>query len=324
MTHHLPHPRLAETRRGARRSTHTPIAVALLCALIASPALAQAKVAKEVIEEAVELIFKRAGKQELEQLAEAGGRQLVRETLEKSAEEGGEALVKQSTKYGLEHGPLALRAIGRSPKQIVAALDNLQPALRGPALRAIEREPQLLTRLISQHGAQALEAAAKHPGVGAQLGEKLGGEGLSAAKNLTTDQAIVVARHADEIAALPAAERSAFYGKLNKAPGAVVDFLEKHPKTLLTAAGVTAFIAAKDDILGPPSGDPANPAAKRGGGLVYNVWQDTLGVVRKPLGMVTTVLVALVAGWAAIQLWGAWKRKHVANQLAEAKMRAKG
>jgi hypothetical protein len=306
-----------------QRTTHTLVAI-LLCALMAAPALAQAKVAGEVIEQAVELVFKRAGKQELEQIAEAGGKQLVRETLEKSAEEGGEALVKRSTVYAVEHGPLALRAIGRSPRAIVGALDELQPALRGPALRALEREPQLLTRLVSQHGAEALEAAARHPGVGAQLGEKLGGEGLSAARNLTTDQAIVVARHADEIAALPAAERGAFFGRLNRTPGAVVDFLEKHPKTLLTAAGVTAFLAAKDDILGPPSGDPSNPAGKRGGGLVYNVWQDTLGLVRKPLGMVTTVLVALVAGWASIQLWGVWRRKQVANQLAEAKLRGAG
>jgi hypothetical protein len=298
--------------------------VFLVCALLPTPAGANApKVLKELIEESVESIFKRAGTQELEQLTAAGGRQLVKETLEKSANEGGEALVKRTTAYAIEHGPVALRAINRSPKPMVAALDNLQPSLRGQALRAVERQPDLLTPLVKQHGANALEAAAKHPGVGPTLGQKLGAEGLSASKNLTTDQAIVVARHADEIAALPPAQKSAFFQKLNKAPGAVADFLEKHPKTLLTAAGVTAFLAAKDDIIGPPTSDPANPGVKRGGGLVYNIWQDTLGVVKKPLGMVATALFALVAGWVGIQLWGAWKRKHLANQLAEAKMRGK-
>jgi hypothetical protein len=306
-----------------RRNIIRAAVALLLCASFAVPALAQAKVAKEIIEESVELIFKRAGKEELEQLAEAGGRQLIRETLEKSAQEGGETLVKRATAYGLEHGPMAMRAIKRSPQTMVKALDNLQPSLRGPALRAVGREPELLTKLVQNHGAEALEVAAKHPGVGANLGNKLGSEGIAAAKNLTTDQAIVVARHADEIAALPAAERGVFYQRLGKAPGAVVDFLERHPKTLLTAAGVTAFIAAKDDIMGPPSNDPLNPGGKRGGGLVYNIWQDTLGVVKKPLGMVGTILVALVAGWAGIQLWGTWKRKHVAAQLAEAKMRSK-
>jgi hypothetical protein len=293
----------------------------LVAALLAPSTFAQVKVAKEIIEESVEAILKRAGKEELEQLTAAGGRQLLKETLEKSAEEGGETLVKRATAYGLEHGPVAMRAIGRSPQTMVRALDNLQPSLRGPAIRAVEREPQLLTNLVKQHGADALEAAAKHPGVGPTLGQKLGAEGLSVSKNLTTDQAIVVARHADEIAALPPAQKGAFFQKLNKAPGAVADFLEKHPKTLLTAAGVTAFLAAKDDLMSPPSADPSG--AKRGGGLVYNVWQDTLGVVRKPVGMITTAIVVLVAGWVGIQLWGSWKRKALATQLAEAEMRAK-
>ena len=299
------------------------VSLSLLLTLLVSPALAQVKVAKEIIEESVEAIVKRAGKEELEQLSAAGGRQLLKETLEKSAEEGGETLVKRATAYGIEHGPVAMRAIGRSPRTMVRALDDLQPSLRGPALRAVERQPEVLTGLVTKHGADALEAAAKHPGVGPTLGQKLGAEGLAASKNLTTDQAIVVARHADEVAALPPAQKTAFYQKLNKAPGAVADFLEKHPKTLLTAAGVTAFLAAKDDIMGPPTADPANPGGKRGGGLVYNIWQDTLGVVRKPVGMITTAIVVLVAGWVGIQLWGAWKRKALATQLAAAEMRAK-
>jgi hypothetical protein len=293
--------------------------VAVALGLVA-PAVAHAQlagVAREVVEEAAEQVARRAGSTAARELAEVGGKAGVREVLEKAAAEGGEGLVRKAAQYGVAHGPVAMRAIGRSPAKMVQALDDLAPGLRPAALRAVEREPQVLTGLVNRYGAEALETATKHPGVGTVIGEKLGAEGLGAARTLTTDQAIVVARHADEIAKLPPAQRAGVMAKLRENAGGVVTFLERHPKTLLTAGGVAVLLGAKDEILGPGGGPGGKPP-----GLVQRVWQDTVGVVRKPVGMAGAVLVGLVAAWAAGRVWVSWKKRRIEGRVAEARGQA--
>ena len=297
------------------------VVMPLSCMMMSAPA-ARAQLApaarsvRELIEEGTEQVLRRSSRDAAEELTKLGGRAAVRETLERAAAEGGEGLVRKVTAYGVEHGPLALRAIGRSPAKIVRALDDVAPDLRGPALRAIEREPQVLVPLIERHGAPALQAAARHPGVGASIGQKLGAEGLETTARLTTDESIVLARHADDIAALPPAQRSAVLEKLRTSSKSAVAFLERHPKTLLTAAGVTAFLATKDELLQSPTIAP--DGTRTGGGIVHTVWHDAFNVVKSPLGMVGTVLVALVAGWGLLRLWHTYRHLAVKRRAAEA------
>ena len=308
-------------RRPVRSAT---IMLALLGVAVLAPALfpsvasAQlARPAKELVEEGIELLFRKASAESAEELAKMGGRVAVRETLERAATEGGEGLVRRVTAYGLEHGPMGLRAIGRAPAKMVAALDDLAPNLRGPALRALEREPQVLLPLIERHGAKAMEAAVRHPGVGSTLGGKLGSEGLEASRHLTTDQAIVVARRAEEIAALPGPQRSALMQALRKNARGTVAFLERHPKTLLTAAGVTAFVVAKDDLLQSPT--VAADGTVTGGGIVHRAWDGVFNVFRTPLGAIGTLLVVLVAGWVTLRLWSTWRRLSLKHRVAASK-----
>src|SRR5256885_699492 len=111
--------------------------VAMLLTLSVDAPLARAQGAaagRGVVGEGVEMIFKRAGTGAAEELAKSGGRIAVRETLERAAAEGGENLVRKTTAYGIEQGPIALRAIGRSPAKMVGALDNLAADLRPAAL----------------------------------------------------------------------------------------------------------------------------------------------------------------------------------------------
>ncbi|MDB5321336.1 MAG: hypothetical protein JWN40_2967 [Phycisphaerales bacterium] len=294
-----------------------------LVALAAGAPLASAQVAavaREIVEQGVEQIFKSAGREAVEELGKTGGRVAVRETLERAAAEGGEGLVRKTTAYGIEQGPIALRAIGRSPAKMVGALDNLAAELRPAALRAVERDPQALAGLVERYGAQALEAAAKQPGVGTVLGEKLGGEGLAAARSLTTDQAIVVARHADEIAKLPAEQQAGLFARLRSNAAGVTGFLERHPKTLLTAAGVAVILGAKDEILGPGDGaDASGHAIGRREGLVPRVWHDVLGLLTKPIGAIATLLVGLAAIWAGLKVWAMWRRRQIQVRVAEAR-----
>jgi hypothetical protein len=286
--------------------------IGLLVAAISPAALAQAGALRGVVEEGVELIFKRAGREAAQELTQTGGRVAVRETLQKAASEGGEGLVRKTTAYGIEHGPVALRAIGRSPSKMVGALDTLAADLRPAALRAVERDPAVVTRLVDRYGSEALEAAVKQPGVGPVLGEKLGQEGLAVSKTLTTDQAIVVARHADEIAKLPAPQQAKLMARLKSNAAGVVGYLEKHPKTLLTAAGLAVILGAKDEILGPGEEGGAAGAPRRKEGLVVRVWHDVLGLLAKPIWAVSILLVAVATAWSGLQVWGMW-RKRVAS-----------
>lgn len=289
--------------------------IAMLLALMAGGPLARAQVAaaaRGIVEQGVEMIFKNAGRDAAEELAKSGGRVAVRETLERAAADGGENLVRKTTAYGIEQGPIALRAIGRSPARMVGALDNLAAELRPAALRAMERDPQALAGLVERYGAQALEAAAKQPGVGTVLGEKLGGEGLAAARSLTTDQAIVVARHADEIAKLPAQEQASFFARLRSNATGVTGFLERHPKTLLTAAGVAVILGAKDEILGPGDGtDATGRLIGRPEGLVPRIWHDVLGLLTRPIAAISALVVGVAAFWAGLKIWGMWRRRPI-------------
>jgi len=305
---------------------HLTIGV-MLVALAATTANAQvATVARGVVEEGVELIFKRAGTEAAEELTKTGGRVAVRATLEKAAREGGEGLVKRATAYGIEQGPIALRAIGRSPAKMVGALDNLAAELRPAALRAVERDPQAVAGLVERYGADALEAAVRQPGVGPVLGEKLGQEGLSVAKSLTNDQAIVVARHADEIAKLPAAEQAGLMAKLKTNAAGVVGFLERHPKTLLTAGGVAVLLGAKDQILGPgeaeigPDGKPTGRFVREG--LVMRVWHDVLAFLATPLRALAGLGVVVAAMWASLKVWAMWRKRRIEVAVATARARA--
>src|SRR5258706_15968239 len=112
----------------------------VLAAIVAAGApLARAQVAtvaRKIVEEGVEQIFKRAGAEAAEELAKAGGRAAVRETLEKAAAEGGEGLVRRATADGGGQGPIALRGSGRSPAEMGGAVGNLAGGLRPGALRA--------------------------------------------------------------------------------------------------------------------------------------------------------------------------------------------
>ena len=272
----------------------------------------QAQVAGEVIREATEQIFKQAGREGLEQLAEMGGRQAVEQVMEQSAREGGDQLVRKVTQYGIEDGPAALRAIGRSPAKMVEALDGLSPELRTAGLQAVERNPKLMTNLIRQYGSGAMEVAARHPGVGEKLTQTLGTDGIKLGRELTTDQSIIAARYAEDIAKLPAVERAGVVGKIGEMPGRVLGFLESHPRTLRTAAGVAVVMAIKDQIIGDkgtttvlPDGTVVTTASHPG--LIERMFPSVSRFVYQPMMILAGVVAVGVAGWFGVHLWGKWR-----------------
>ena len=103
----------------------------------------------------------------------------------------------------------------------------------------------MLERLGSELTPAALEAAARHPGVGVEVVERLGAAGVQASKRYDTDAVIqlVKSSEAKSFTALPASEKT---GLLKR----VAQFIEQHPKTVLGAAGLALFVRYKDELLG--------------------------------------------------------------------------
>lgn len=276
----------------------------IVTVLVAAPALclAQGRAVIEGGEALVKQMVQRGGTTAAREVAEMGGSAAVRETLERAAREGGEQLATRVSRYGVVHGPVALRAIGRSPAKMVAALDEIPGELLRPALHAAAREPDTIARLVASHGAGALETAARHPGVGSKIVTSLGDDGLKLGRSLTTDQAVVVARHADEIAKLPAPQRAGVMQALSKSPARVVGYLERHPKILLTTAGVVTVVALKDEIIGTTQlalDAAGNPIAVTKPGFIERLVGEP---VRRATNLLGVILASILGGWGAIQL----------------------
>ena len=295
--------------------------VVVLLLAYATPRFARAQVgavAREVVETAVERVVGAASRDAAEELTAMGGRTAVRELMEQASREGGDALVQRVAQYGAEQGPSALRVIGRSPAKMVQALDALAPAMREQALRAAARDPQAVAQLVTRYGSGALELAARHPGVGVRLAEQLGRDGIETAAKLTTDEGILLSRHAAEINALAPAQRASVLATISKAPAKALQFLEDHPKLLLTGAGVATFVALKDDLIGDrgavvlgPDGKPTRLPASAG-----FLERLSLGVVdrlSKPINLIATALAGGVWFWLSIRLWGTWRRQRIRN-----------
>jgi hypothetical protein len=254
-------------------------------------------------EEAAEMIMRRSGQKAAGEIAEFGGQTALRESLEKIGKESGDEIMKKAGALAADYGPTALRSIERSPKAMTAALDKLSPQFRQAAIHIVDRDPKIMVSLVERYGSDALEAAARHPGIGATLTQKLGAQGIVAARKATTNEAIILARHADEINALAPTTRQAVLGAIGKAPAKAAAILEKNPKLLLTAAGVAIFLGAKDSFIGTT----ATP------GLIERMTGRTFEALKTPVYILCGLLLAGAAGYLIIGLRAYAKTKSLKN-----------
>jgi hypothetical protein len=209
---------------------------------------------------AVMKYFGKEGTEEAtEFLARQGGRELAERVATAAAREGGEEAADQVSRLAAAYGPDALRALDNAPElaPVLAALKQL-PESEIPAVLsrlsagASGRE---LARSIGRVGVSAVRGDLVHPGVGAVLARSLGDEGTELATKLSTDQAITVARHADDLAVLPAGQRQAVLALLHRDAERMVAFMGRFAadnpgKTLFTAAATTVLLAESERILG--------------------------------------------------------------------------
>jgi hypothetical protein len=260
------------------------VLVVLSVILQASSANGQTALAARVIaRELAEALGQRSARE----LAEAGGEAAVRATVEKAAQEGGEQLAREVASYGQRYGAQALKAFGESPAVMAQAMRKVPAELAEGAMRAAAREPQAIAQLTARLGEDALIVAAKHPGVGVSIASKLGPEGCAVAKQLSTPEAIRLARLSDDLARLPAAERAGLLSRIGRAPGKVIDYLEKHPHVLRSAATVATAWVALDALLG----DADSP------GFLERVANQFHGPVAGVLIGIALLILARAAWW---------------------------
>lgn len=266
---------------------------AALLLLLATPSrvLAQtAPAARALARELAESLGQRGARE----FAEAGGEAAARATLEKAAQEGGESLAREIAAHAQRHGAQALRAFSEAPAAMAQAMRAVPAELSEAAMRAAAREPQIIGQLVARHGDDVLVAAAKHPGVGTDIAAKLGKEGAAVARNLSTPEAIRLARLGDDLARLPAADRAGLLSRIGRAPGRVLDYLEKHPIVFTSAAATAAYLGtaylAIDRLLG---------SADAPGFL-----ERMAGAFKTPVALILAAIAALIAARA---FW--WRRK---------------
>jgi len=275
-----------------------------------------ANVITKGVREIAEAIAKKGGKEAAQELAEFGGKQAIQEVLEKAAKEGGDELVEKVIKYGRKYGLSAVKTIDNAPALYIKALDGIPETLVERALWAAQREPATMTRLLSQHGSEALQIAARYRGVGTDIVAKLGDDGVRMARSLSENQAVILARHADDIAGLPSSQKNQVVEAILAAPGRVIDYMEKHPKVFMTAAGITTLVALKDDVLGKDEEITINPdgsTTTRKRGFVERI----LDRFHKPVSSVLVILAVIVGCWGAVKIWGCYRRERVKVTLAE-------
>ncbi len=197
--------------------------------------------------------------QAAEYLTKKGGKEVLERVSVNAARQGGDEAVEQVAKLTGKYGPDALAALDNSSAvlPVINALDELPEAQVKAALTklAAGAPGRELAEATGRFGAVALRTELQHPGVGLVIVRSLGDEGAELASRLSTEQAIAIGRHADDLAKLPAAQRSGVLAMMRndteRVVGFVGRFVEANPgKTLFTVATTTVILAEPERILG--------------------------------------------------------------------------
>ncbi|MEO1618813.1 MAG: hypothetical protein AAFV88_23380 [Planctomycetota bacterium] len=291
----------------------------LLCLVLATSGLSASAAplaSGTAITRAVMKYFGKEGIEEgTEYLAKQGGREMAERLSAAALREGGEEAVEELSKLAAKHGPELLRALDNAPQvaPIMAALRELPEAQARAAMvrLAAGTGGRELAESVVKNGAAALRSELLHPGVGNLLAKTLGQEGAEMATRLTTDQAVMVARHADDLVALPASQRKSVLALIRNDTERVVSFLGRFAadnpgKTLFTVATTTVLLAESERILGgdeivfDADGNPVVVTKAGLAGRTMKVGGEALGKISddyiRPLYQIVLVFLAAFAG----------------------------
>ncbi len=262
--------------------------------------------AKESGETVTEQAIKTMTKQVGEELSERTAQKVVREGGEKSLKEVGELVAK--------NGPNVIRALDNAPNAlpVLKLLDELpaDEVARAAARLAAGTSGRELATLSTKMGTSVLKAEVKHPGVGASYARALGKDGADLSLKLTSEQAIEIGKHVNDIGKLPADQQKQLLelisGNADRFSSFVGRFVETNPgKVLFTAAGTTLVLTNAERILG---GDEVvldvdgNPTVVTKPGLVDRLGDKVQKTVEEPIRQTANTLnwLLLLVGLLAL------------------------
>lgn len=110
---------------------------------------------------------------------------------------------------------------------------------------------------------------------------------------------------------------------MGEEPGKVLNFLERHPKVMLTSAGVASFVAIRKELLGGAEvivdkDGVAHVVAKPG--ALERAWRHTTDRFHAPLAGIILMVGLVLLSWAAIQLWGAFRIQKAKVRIAASQL----
>lgn len=311
-----------------RRSTITVLFIVV--AAIATPS-ARASVGGTIIKAISRYIAKEAGQEATEEavkhMTKQVGEELLERTAQKVVREGGEKSLIEVGELVAKHGPDVIRALDNTPEAMpVLKLLNELPAdeIGKVASRlAAGNTGKELATVGTKVGVVALRAEAKHPGIGVRFAKALGSDGAELSLKLTSDQAVQIGRHVEDIAQLPATQQSQLISMISsnadRFAAFVGRFVEKNPgKVLFTAASTTLILAQSERLLGSDEivfDKEGNPQVVSKPGLTGRIAGQVIEAAREPLewtmysigGVVAVSIALLVASFGGLVVWKRYK-----------------
>lgn len=314
------------------RTRSLPISLLCVCCFVvaaSSPAHAGVPMVGTIGKAILKYFGKEGSEQATEYLSRRGGQEVLDRVTSTALRQGGDDAVEKIAQLAAKHGPDALAALDNTPDlvPILRALDEIPEAqVKAAIVKLAAGAPgRELAEGVGKFGSAALRSELAHPGVGLALVRNLGDDGAELAARLTSDQALALAKHAEEIARLPTAQRtgllSVFRNDTERMVKFMGRFLEANPgKTLFTVATTTIVLAEPDRILGgdeivlDADGNPivvrkeglAGRTLDAGGAAAEHVSEN---YIKPVFYAIMAFLGTFAALWMAIKLWHAHQRE---------------
>lgn len=192
-------------------------------------------VARAIAREVVEYISRKGGSEILESISKKVGKEAFEElserTIKEVGEEGAKKMMKELGEQVLKHGDDVFIAANKyGSKRILNIIKEVPEEASKKALRAILNQGDELVPAFQKFGKEIIEVELQHPGLSTKIAEKLGKEGLTVSKNLSTEQMVKVLKRDDILQTLTNEGKESLVKAINSSQkDSIIDVFENHP-----------------------------------------------------------------------------------------------
>jgi len=146
--------------------------------------------------------------------------------------------------------------------------------------------------------------------------------GTALGRKLSTEELMIVARHSDDMAALPKDQWKKVLEAVLNNTKAVLTYLEKHPRILYTAAGVATVISLREDLIGSAEKVSID---KNGNKSIYRpgLVDRLLKMFKDEITYIVYAIAALVLLWGLIHLHSVYALNKVKRQVKKLELEKK-